>query len=389
MRSYHRILLTGFFIGLLAVCLLGSIFHWDFYEVQGENRRLADFPDFAKISISTWPENFEAWFNDHFGFRNTFIRRYNRMLRPLGRDDRVVHGENDWLYYNRDVIFKDFLGYRKPSADELGTRLKRLESRRDGLKAIGIEYLFVVVPNKLTLYPEHLPKHIQSMRCKTNREYLMEIFTDRFDANVLDLTPLLRKEKRHQILFHPTDTHWNSYGAYIGYTRIIHKARTLLPALPDALKISELKTRTSAFSGDVARMTGTPKRYLIPTDHFSFPGHTRWEKHVLDHPAFLAEDHLPRDGNAPFTIHNPDGIYNAVVFHDSFAKALMGFLPATFKNTTFIWHYSDEELLQAAIELCQPDIVIEQVVERFLVEKDKGALPDEVHINVLRESNGF
>ncbi len=389
MRGYHHILLTVFFTGLLAACLLGSIFHWDFYEVQGENRRLTEFPDFAQIPLDVWSGKFEAWFNDHFGFRNTFIRRYNRMLRPLGRDDRVVHGENEWLYYNRDVIFKDFLGYRQPSADELGTRLKRLESRRDELKAIGIEYLFVVVPNKLTLYPEHLPKHIQSIRRKTNRECLMELLTDRFSANVLDLTPLLYKEKSPRTLFHPTDTHWNSYGAFVGYTHIIHKAKTLLPTLPDALKFSELEMQTSAFSGDVARMTGTPQRYLIPTDHFSFPGHTQWKKHVLDHPVLLAKNQLPLDGNAPFTIHNPDGIHNVVIFHDSFTKALMDFLPASFKNTTFIWRYSDEELLQTAIELCQPDIVIEQVVERFLVEKNNGALPDEVHINALRGSNGF
>jgi hypothetical protein len=378
MRMYHHFLLVIIFSGLLAAGLLGSIFHWDFYKMQGENRKLTEFPVFSQVPVKMWPEQLEAWFNDHFGFRNTFIRRYNRLMREIGRDDRVIHGKNGWLYYNQDTIVKDFMGYRQADEEQLKTRIARLKSRRNWLENRGIEYLFVIIPNKSTVYPEFLPDNIASLRGKTCREQLCDYLKGKFDENVIDMTPSLVAAKENKQLYLKTDTHWNQYGAYCAYTNLINWAGSRLTALPAALSIEALQCTTKEFSGDLSRMTGTPGKYQEQTDSLTVPSQHLWEKSILSTPSLLTNENHPLDGNAPFTIHNPDGVYNAVIFHDSFMQTMTFLISANFKNTTFIGRYSNAETLKTVTELCSPDIVMEVVVERFLVEENRGALPDEI-----------
>lgn len=384
MRPYHHIILVGAFCAFLFGSLLGSVFHWDLYATQGENRRLAVFPDFTALPVEKWPQAFETYFNDHFGFRNTLIRRYVRMMRKIGRDDKVIYGSDGWLYFNDDAIIKDFLGYRMPDAGELQRRFERMVSRRTRLKRENIEYLVVIAPNKATIYPEYLPVQIVQSKGKTNRECLLEYISGRFDENLLDLAPLLRRAKPGGVLYSKTDTHWNARGAYIAYAHIVEGLHRLLPDLPAVIGLSALEASTSEYTGDLARMTGVPDKHLLHEETLANPEASTWTITMLDHPALAGREH---QGNPPYTVHNPQGRYNAVVFHDSFMAGMKDLLPHHFKNTTFVWAPSNSNLLDMIIGQCQPKIVIEEVVERVLVKQDDGAFPDEVGTD--RNSNGL
>lgn len=379
MRLYHHILLITVFVVVLFGILLGSHFKWDFYEMQNENRRLAEFPNFDEIALEDWPSAFEPYFNDHFGFRNTFIRKHNRLMKKAGKSTRVINGSDGWLYYNTSDIIKDFIGYRKQIAIDPEIQCERLISRRDWLKSKGVEYLLVIVPNKLTIYSEYLPEHILEIKAETHRQALLEALGGRFDRNHIDLTPTLLESKEDEVVYLRTDTHWNPKGAYIGYSSMVDKISTLLPDFTEKLALSELTSTHRDYTGDLATMSGDPGKHPLVVEFIEYSGTNEWSRSILTNAAFITEENMPLTDEPPYTIHNPNGKYNAVVFHDSFMGS-MSYLPHLFKNTTFIWRYSSEERLQLAIEHCQPDIIIEEVVERFLVDKGKGALLDTVRL---------
>ncbi|MFA7172425.1 MAG: hypothetical protein WC340_03260 [Kiritimatiellia bacterium] len=382
MRMYHHVLLVGFFAMLLFGCLVGSLFHWDFYGQQEEGRRLAEFPDFEKTQLNKWPNAFEAYFSDHFGFRNAFIRRYNHLMHRVGKDHRVIHGAEGWLYFNRNSIMVDYFGDRESSTQKLQDQLRRMKARRDWLRQRGIDYLFIVVPNKITVYPEYLPADLRSLRGKTHREALLEQLGDNLAPNFMDLTPILLKMKNQSPLYLRNDTHWNSLGAYIGYSNIVAELQRRLPNIPNALKINQLTKKNEIYVGDLAKMTGAPNDYQEQIEKLTNSDSADWSSKDLKHPVFLTPKNQSHCGGDPVTVHNPAGTLNAFVFHDSFLLhgAMVDWLPAQFKNTTFIWLYSNAEVLKTIIELCHPDIVIEQVIERSLVDEEYGSLSDDLEI---------
>ena len=58
-----------------------------------------------------------------------------------------------------------------------------------------------------------------------------------------------------------------------------------------------------------------------------------------------------------------------LVFHDSFFRLLQPLLSAQFQDVSYIWLYSnDDEVNQYYAELIKPDIIIEEMSERYLGE---------------------
>ncbi len=377
MYKYHQLLLAFIFFAFLAACLAGTVFKWDFYELQ-ENRKLALAPDFKQLQIDDWPKAFEAYFDDHFGFRNTFIHRHGRLLKKLRKSDKVLYGKNDWLFFTNDNMIQDYIGRQQPDQEKLERIEGNLASRIEWLEQRGIDYLFVLTPNKVTIYPEYLPGQYQQLKGRTNREALLEHLNERFNKNLLDLLPLLTVAKSKGLLYYSTDTHWNQQGAYFGYIAIVDKLRESKPGIPENMMLDTLNRPIKrSWAGDLAVSTGTPEKYMR-CEMLTNPEAATWTKTELNHPTLLKEEHLPRTEKPPFTIHNPNGKYNVLVFHDSFSGFLKDFLPHNFKNTTFIWRYSSSELLKAAVNICQPDIVIEEVVERFVATEKNGTLQNPI-----------
>jgi alginate O-acetyltransferase complex protein AlgJ len=380
MRNYHQILLSATFLILLFACLTGTVFHWDFYEQQ-ENRKLAELPDFKQTPLDGWPLAFEDYFDDHFGFRNTFIRRYNKLMRKFKKGGKVIYGNEGWLFFNAPIIMDDYLGKFQPDRERLEMDTGRLASRINWLKDRDIDYLMTIVPNKTSIYRDKMPRLLGELKQATHREMLLEHIGDRFGNHLLDLKPVIMKAKPVGDLYFKTDTHWNSLGAYIAYTNIIDRVSLFLPEIPPPFAFQALEPYPRDTPGDLARMTGTPEKYFMLHDGLSHPDKkTGWATTSLTNAVLLTKEHLPLIHKPPYTIHNPNGRYNAVVFHDSFTVELMEFLPYNFKNTTFIWRFSKSDLLKAVVEICEPDIVIEEVVERFLVSHEAGdcALEDEI-----------
>ncbi|MBN2784540.1 MAG: hypothetical protein JXR25_06905 [Pontiellaceae bacterium] len=368
---------------------MGTLFHWDLYELERENRKLAEFPKFSTLPMSQWPEAYETYFNDHFGFRNTFIHRYRKIMRSAGVSDyRVIYGQDDWLYFNDDMVMQDFIGTREYDEAIRQRQVARLQQRKHWLEKRSIPYLFLIAPNKTTIYPEHLPEDMAPLKAnKTNRNYFMERLPDDLTETVTDLTPIIQQAKTGQVVYLRNDTHWNPAGAYHAYTNIVDRIAQRLPDSPPPIPLDQLVQTHQRFIGDLAKMTVSPERYAMDIDLLTCVNKNQWTTNEIAESEFLIPEHMPIDGKPPFVVHNPAGHGTAVIFHDSFTLRLMEYLPHQFKDTFFVWRYSNRTLLPLVVERFHPDMVIEQCVERHLVDQENGALLDD--LDMAGDKNGL
>jgi hypothetical protein len=95
--------LIGLFFGVLSLPLLDGAFHFDPTKPQSENRLLANCPPppVRLQDVKKYLADWEAFFNDHFGFRNCLILWHNK-LKWYGFKEKstpqVLVGSDGWLF---------------------------------------------------------------------------------------------------------------------------------------------------------------------------------------------------------------------------------------------------------------------------------------------------
>lgn len=227
---------------------------------KAEKRKLAKFPtltlslDFLK----TFPQQFSKYVDDHFAFRSKIVQMHNYTLCKIFKISptwTVIIGSGNWYFYDGDMAIYDYLGELKHTDKQLLKTSQLLEDRKVWLDSLGIEYLFLPIPNKEPIYEEYLPYKIRENRGKSKYEQIIgytkehSTFTNFIDVQQLFLDYKL--EQQQQQLYLKTDSHWNYDGAYLVYREIIKR---LQPKFPDLqpLEPNKEKTWSTNFSGDLA-----------------------------------------------------------------------------------------------------------------------------------------
>lgn len=363
--------LSMLFILLIWFPLAGTFFGWDFYPSQNENRPIVGAPDFKTLPLEQWPEQTAAWFKDHFGFRNTFIRRYNGITRDWFKrqPDCVVMSDTGWLFTTSDGAMADFMGVRVLSEEEKIHQQEALEGRQLWLKTQGIGYLWVVAPNKSVIYPEEVPPELQASRGTDGIEQFMTFLDDqRSGLNRLDMRHVLLKNKDKGILYFSNDTHWTPLGSHFGYQSVIQAVQTQLPEVKDPVPLELCIREQSRWTGDLIAFVGDGKNRDIDYLKIDPPEEMSAKLEIVP------DDQLPAvpDGAADMRIvNNPNGHGTAVVFHDSFGlQGWRMFLPLHFKETVFMVAARPEiHLFEYVIEKFNPDLIIEEQVHRMILHK--------------------
>ncbi len=328
-----------------------------------ENRKLADFPEFDLHRIADYPEEFESYFDDHFGFRNYLIKlngKYKRKVFGIKeKKAKVLSGKDEWLFFTGNDSVEDYRGLNSFTPEHLRRWAEILTKKQEYLKSVGVDYLFVVAPNKSSIYPEYLPDWMTKVSPQTPLDQLMSYLKDRTDLNILDLRDALLSNKGSDVLlYHPTDTHWNSMGAFIGYREIIAHLGSSFAG--HALSDQEINLSfISSHGGDLAMMLGAQREVseIVP---LVVPNHINARK-KFDLPG------PPRDVSMQLEGSN---LPRLLVFRDSFSEALIPFLSESFSFSRYVWtEWSEETPIKRLLEESKPDVVIEEWVERFVNEE--------------------
>ena len=335
-------------------------------DTRPENRRASALPAFPRDrrALAEFPGGFERFYADAFGFRGTLLR-WNSIVRTrwlgVSPSERVAIGQEGWLYYAAGGALDDDDGLRPFLPEDLDGWQRALESRREWLAAHGIRHLLVIAPNAQSIYPEYLPRARDRGAGPSRLDQLMARLRTGPRLDVIDLRETLRLARTRERVYQRTDSHWNDRGAFAAYQLVMQRVSGWYPAATPFARDAFEDIVEAGPAGDLARMIGLADAYR--------------EEVLALRPRFLrrarrAEPGLPqryRSGRIrarAFEVDDPT-LPRAVMLHDSFGRALIPFLSEHFRRILYV---PGHDLAPRIIERERPDIVIEELVERRLLE---------------------
>jgi hypothetical protein len=344
--------------------------------VSSEFRRPAPLPPLGLQAEQLWelPARFEAFYNDRFGFRGSLIQSLSALqVRWLAHSStaKVTVGKRGWLFSSELPGGPDHRAARPFTTEDLERWRRVLEARRDWLARRGIRYLFVVAPNKQSIYPEDLPRGLRRQQAAGSRvEQLVAHLAAHSDVPVLDLRRPLLAAKAGERVYDQTDTHWNDRGGYVGYRAILEALAPAFPVLAPRPRADFESVVERRKGGDLARMLSLDDQ--LPEEYLGLARRTPW--HVREADAGIR---LP-PGPQPFAFENDDpGLPRAVFLCDSFTTQMYPFLSEHFRRVVYLWQMAFPTFETQFLERERPDVVIQEMVERkLLLGVPDGREPD-------------
>lgn len=362
---------------ILFVCaiwlpLSNEVFQFAPVIAVNENRTLVGMPEFSltKSALKKYPQNFEDYYNDHFGFRNLLLDWHNYVSYTwLKTSDRVLIGKDGWLFLARGLrpdirpirITSDYCGQAPFGTEELAKWSNALATNWRSLRDRNMEYLLVVVPNKHTVYSEYLPGHVKCDRGVSRLDQLAAELQQLEDFPLLDLRArFMQQAKVSDPLFQETDTHWDGLGVLLAYQAMMADLDVDVPDLVDIGRV--MVTDVERRGGDLARLLGMADQFREHSHGFRIASA---QSRNAGNP-FPA---LTRDpSRQPVAREQDNGaLPRLMVFHDSFiGRSFIGLLSETFSRSVFVWH-GRPDLPMELIEQENPDIIIHEMIERNLL----------------------
>ena len=321
---------------------------------------------FSGEGIQKGLKKFENYFEKSFPFRKELLYKRNYLYsRYLGISavNRVILGKNGWL----------FIKWLNETGSEINYSIS-IDKFRDGeleywfnifnekyqfLKKRGIKFLVVIVPNKSTIYSEHLPEKIRKVTGGVRAKQLTDYFINNSDIQVLNLKDLfLSKKVEHQI-YYRTDSHWNHYGAWLAYREILlHLSQIFRGVMPIPFEDFPKKTIVGPSKADLASMLSLNRSlYSEKFQRLFTPAGMTISQLKLKNFKF-------KKGRISY-FQNENGILpKAIMIHDSYGQGLKKFMSSSFAEIAFI-RVSGVNFFPDLIERERPSIVIYEIAERF------------------------
>jgi len=258
----------------------------------------------------------------------------------------ILFGKGEWMFLKADSkrVMEQIAG-TYPLSDGFQKRWEELfEARAEMARQIGYQYFYGIAPNKECVYADQLPDGVTVTQQRPVAKVL-EAATGRITHRYY-LDALLAKRAAGEAVFITGDTHWNHIGALVAFNEAMRAMG--LPQMHE----DEFKREVRDINADLSMKMGQtcpatvltvrdPKFRMVDDNKVNNIGHRR---------IYENEDKtLPR----------------CVYFRDSFTSHQLEMFAAQFSRIVYVWQPNiDYGLIHAEA----PDFVINQQVERFLVE---------------------
>ncbi len=206
------------FLGLfLLLSLTLSVGMLAFGQSQaGANERLSAPPELTKKD-GTWNAQYlqeaAAFVNDRFFLRQELITLDNRLTADLlgnSGEDKVIMGKDGWLFFTETLA--DYTGTAPLTEQELFAIGENLRLMQQYCTANGRDFVFVVAPNKNSVYGQFMPNFGVVSEIPEGKRLLGVL--QEMGVNTVDLYAALTEQETPLYFAH--DSHWNSRGAALG-----------------------------------------------------------------------------------------------------------------------------------------------------------------------------
>lgn len=285
--------------------------------------------------------DFETYVVANFGFRTAFINMNSQISRDIFHTsgvDSVVLGNQGYLYYADTV--NDYLGIVSLNEREQFNIVHSLELIQDYVQGKGAKFLFLIAPNKNSLY-DYMPYNYVKASEEGNADKILERLTN---VNTIDLFELFRNQSEE--LYHKLDSHWNNQGAYLVFQEMLKNFFKETDLYKD-VSVEQKKD----FSGDLYKMlnpSGTEKDwnyYYSVENQYRYVTRTRSVEQ-----SYIETENTEEEGSL-------------LMFRDSFGNALLPFLANVYKNAVFDKNIPYD---MRKMDVYQADTVVIEIAERNL-----------------------
>jgi hypothetical protein len=349
------------FLGIMLLPLTDMIWHYVPESKNHEQRQLAPLPVLCKDSLSVFAKRFEAYFNDHFGYRDYFVQLSSAIkFYVFGASpvpEKVAVGKHNWLFLSGRFygITQDLSREHAYTDSSLTADVNLWIKRKTELQNMGISYYKAFWPDKYYIYPELLPLSMvlenksTDYRCDQALQYIKQ---HKSSISILDVRPHLMQKKHHYKIYHASDSHWNNLGAFYAYSALMQTLAWDRPELkPKPISCYNVKWRLKP-AGDLATLLNVYEPEYEPQFY------ERFKNTAIE--IFTNSDYPKKTR----IFKNPHSLtpLRALIFRDSFTNALIPFLSQHFSEMVLIW---DSPYSLEMVNRVKPDIVIECYASRY------------------------
>ncbi|MGL4986580.1 MAG: alginate O-acetyltransferase AlgX-related protein [Treponemataceae bacterium] len=362
------------FISLFCILILLPTLRFNRKGVKSdtENRNLATKPTLLKdgnLNRGMLRET-DAYIQDRFGLKNRLVTLNNeinfKILKKIG-NDRAVIGKDNWLFHTN---FSDFLKTNLVDKKTAMQFAQQIKNRADWCKKNGIEFIFLIAPDKHNVYPEMYP--FERPAGITRMDQFMKAMDELGVEYIYSRDYLIENKKNfdHPLYFE-TDTHWNQTAAYLTYQKILEKIKAKnIPFYKFLFKYSinedddiVLKSSNDK-SLEKVLFRNNIKGDLIPRLGLAdFRPVTSITYEPIDTEFFeYYEDKKNIGRKGTFTENKDKSLPKALVFSDSFFWALKPFFSMNFSSVEVL---SNRNIFDDTEYILQnkPDIILFEVIE--------------------------
>lgn len=283
----------------------------------------------AKWMTSAAYANFEQEFNQKFLLRKQLRTGKAWIDYHIFRSSTVQEvyvGRAGWLYFRSEL--DDFRKDSCSHAGEMEVLARQLQEVDHIVRASGRTFVFLVAPNKSTIYPEHVDI-VRSRGCfKSRYDLLLEAIGRYPLSHFLRLDDLLLAAKKEKQVYFKMDTHWNDEGVLIVIDALLRQ----LDFAMDNGMFNGLQKTTQPRRGDLAFMMGLQAYEVAPyvrlnLDEVSRSSEPSTPESPVSH---LRTEPVGFDGQRML-------LPGAVIYRDSFLENPMRFVEQVFSQIDAYW----------------------------------------------------
>ena len=326
-----------------------------------EQRRVFVAPGVSSGALATggYERDLERQIADAFPLRTWLVEAYAYpKFAWLGGSmtPNVVRGRDGWLFYGAEES-QYVTGAWKPSEAELAHVAGVYAARARWCRARGVAYVFLIAPNKSTIYPGDAPSWYRPA-APTPLDRLLPMLRDAGVA-AIDVREHLRDAAQRGDVYSHGDTHWNDAGAYIAYRAVV--AALSGAGVRDA--VAPTGTQVVSKRGDLLNFSGVGSRIMDRVVVIDFPKRA----HTVAVPAFAGEASAQGFSLQARAVNAP--LPAAVIFGDSFTNAIVPFLAEDFRLTVALQEGTavTRQFDPAVVLAAHANVVVQELVERNLV----------------------
>ncbi len=364
-RKFSQLFFVGFFLLIISLPLVGRK-----QETSLEKRKLTEFPAMRISNVWEFFFQFQNYFNDRFAFRSQSVEAISRFRLDFFGVSSMPHlvevGKNGWLFTSKSDQIQNTA---TPFTDEeLDAVERNLEMITRYLDQYGIKYYFAIIPTKEHIYQEQMHELLKRRMRFSKADQLNNRLRNNPIIRTIYVKDVLMEGKSVRDTYSSIDTHWNQYGCFLAYRKVVARISQDFPGIQgaDHNDFDIVTTRTD--EGDLQFLMGFRKKYFF--DHYRYVPKNGVEPFEVD----SVYPEVPASWNyAVMKMPGNNSGLKLVMIRDSFGEFMKLFLSRDFENTELIWN---PVVPIGKVLSVKPDVVYQQLAEPLVMHALK--LPEEI-----------